>query len=242
MIRLVLIAVGIIPLTILYWFIIFFFTRWWPYSRFNNLIIRTWSGYILKAAGVKIEVENVDTIKNAVPAIIVGNHQSQFDVVALAYALPIPVRFLAKKELFKIPFFGGGMKGAGIIPIDRQNRTKAIESIRHAEEVIRKHKLGIVAFPEGTRSPDGEIRKFKKGPFILAINTQLPIVPVSISGTRFIMKKGTAKIRAGKIKIVIHEPIQTTGLTLNDRDELLEKVRNVIISGYDHYYGEKNYE
>lgn len=241
MIRVVLVAIGLIPLTLLYWIIIFFFSRWWPYSRFNNMLIRTWASFILWASGVKVQVENLHYVKENLPSIIVGNHQSHFDVAALASILPVPVRFLAKKELFKIPFFGSGMKGIGIIPVDRQNRAKAVESINRAEKIIRKHKLAIVAFPEGTRSIDGNIQRFKKGPFIMAINTQLPIIPVSISGSRFILQKGTLRIRPGKIKVIFHPPVSTTGLTLDDRDTLIKKVRDIIISGYDQNYGEENH-
>lgn len=240
MVRLILVALGIIPLTLFYWFLIFMIGRWKPYGNFNNFLMRSWAGFILKASGVKVRVENLEVVKENVPALILGNHQGNYDVAVLANVLPVTVRFLAKKELFRIPFFGSGMRGAGIIPVDRQNRTKAIESIEKAQQLIIQHKLGIVAFPEGTRSADGVIKPFKKGLFILAIKAQIPIIPFSISGTRFIMRKGQIKIYSGPVKLVFHEPIPTKGLTLEDRDELMEKVRQVIIEGYDHSYGDPN--
>lgn len=238
MIRVIILALGLIPLTALYWFIIFFFSRWWPYSRFNNWLMRSWCRFILIVAGVKVKVENLHYATQNLPAIILGNHQSLFDVAVLTSILPVPVRYLAKKELFRIPLFGGGMKAVGIIPVDRQNRLQAIESINRTEEIIRKNKLAIVAFPEGTRSPDGIIRPFKKGLFILAINTGIPIVPFSISGTRFIMKKGQLKIKPGIAKVVFHPPVLTRNLTLDDKEKLIEEVYNVIRSGYDHKWGE----
>ncbi|MEJ2537274.1 MAG: lysophospholipid acyltransferase family protein [Calditrichia bacterium] len=154
----------------------------------------------------------------------------------LTCVLPVPLRIIAKKELFKIPFLGWGMKGVGMLSIDRSNRKKSIDTLKEAEEIIKTHVLSILAFPEGTRSDDGKIHPFKKGPFILAINTGLPLLPVSVSGTRKITPKGKISIHPGRVKVIIHPPVSTDNLTLGDRHKLVEDFQKTIQKGFIENY------
>ncbi|HRY38849.1 MAG TPA: lysophospholipid acyltransferase family protein, partial [Smithellaceae bacterium] len=140
----------------------------------------------------------------------------------------------AKKELFAIPVFGRAMKSAGYIEIDRQNHEKALLSLDQAALRIREGK-SVMTFPEGTRSRDGEIKAFKQGTFYLAIQSGVSIVPISIIGSGDIMPKGSLKVKPGKIKLVIAKPIDVKNYTLENRQELIDKVRQIIIENYDDY-------
>lgn len=207
-----------------------------PYSRFNTGITRLWARIILLAAGVKLQVEGTEYLQGGESYVVVSNHQSLMDIPVLIFGLPVPLRIIAKQELFKIPVFGWGMKGVGMLQIDRSNQKQSFETLRKAEQIIRSHHLSILAFPEGTRSEDGKIHTFKKGPFILAINTGLSLLPVSVSGTRQIIPKGKIQINPGRVKIKIHAPISVTGLELSHRNELVHKAQQVIEQGFIEAY------
>lgn len=208
-----------------------------PYSAFNTFIMRLWARILLVSAGVKLKVSGLENLDKTTSYIVIGNHQSHIDIPAVTVALPIPLRIISKKELFKIPVFGWGMKAIGIVSIDRFNKIKSIETLQHTEQILQKHHISVLAFPEGTRSPDGKIHPFKKGPFILAINTGRPILPVSVSGTRKILPKGRIRIRGGKVKVVIHPPISVSGKNLYDRHALVELTHRTIEQGFEENYG-----
>ncbi|HFE65297.1 MAG TPA: 1-acyl-sn-glycerol-3-phosphate acyltransferase, partial [Caldithrix sp.] len=193
-----------------------------PYSKMNTKIMRIWGKILVWAAGVKLEVLGLENIQPGDSYIIVANHQSHMDIPVSMAALPLPIRIISKKELFKIPVFGWGMRAAGILEIDRSNRKKAIETLKKAEKIVRDNRLSILAFPEGTRSPEGKIHGFKKGPIILAINTGLPLLPVSVSGSRNILPKNTLRVSKGKIRVQIHPPVPTAELKIEQRNELVK--------------------
>lgn len=207
-----------------------------PYSAFNTCMMRIWARIILISAGVKLKVSGLENIDKTSSYVVIGNHQSHIDIPAVTVALPIPLRIISKKELFKIPIFGWGMKAIGIVSIDRFNKIKSIETLQQTEQILQKHHISILAFPEGTRSPDGKIHPFKKGPFVLAINTGKPILPVSVSGTRKILPKGKIMIHSGKVKVVIHPAISVSGKTLNDRHALVELTHRTIEQGFEANY------
>ena len=207
-----------------------------PYSRFNNGVLRLWAKIILLAAGVKLQIEGAENLAREESYIVVANHQSLMDIPVLACGLPVPIRFIAKKELFKIPVLGWGMKAAGMLEIDRSNQKQSFGTLKKAEQVVRSHHLSILAFPEGTRSEDGKIHNFKKGPFILAINTGLSIIPVSVSGTRKIIPKGIIRIKPGRVRIQIHSPVSVADLNLSDRNRLVSETQKMIIEGFDESY------
>jgi 1-acyl-sn-glycerol-3-phosphate acyltransferase len=208
-----------------------------PYSRFNSTLMRSWARIILFAAGVRLTVEGKENIQPNTSYIVVGNHQSHMDIPVLIAALPLPIRIISKKELFKIPVFGWGMRAVGILEIDRSNRKQAIETLNRAAEIIRQHHLSILAFPEGTRSPDGKIHPFKKGPIILAINTKISILPVTVSGTYRILPKKSLKLRSGRVKVVIHPPYRTDHLTLQDRHRVVQEIHDIVASKFEENYG-----
>jgi len=208
------------------------------YSKLINFFAKSWTGSILLAAGVKLDIEGLDKIDKTKSYIFIGNHQSHFDVAAVFTALPLTARFMAKKELYKIPVFGWALAATGTVKIDRSNREKSIASMNDALARIRRG-VSVIVFPEGTRSEDGQIQVFKKGGFVLALKGGIPVVPVSISGSRFILRKHDARVIPGKIKIIIGDPIDTSQYSYQDREELSDKVRNFIIENYDEHYNER---
>jgi 1-acyl-sn-glycerol-3-phosphate acyltransferase len=151
------------------------------------------------------------------------NHLSSVDIWAVFLAVPVPLRFIAKKQLGQIPLFGWAMRAGRFIFIDRQNAASARRSIDEAADRIRKG-TSVVIFPEGTRSRDGRLAAFKKGGFHLAINSGADIVPVAIRGSREVMPRGSLLIRPGTVEIEIGEPIPTAGLRTEDRDAMVAKV------------------
>jgi 1-acyl-sn-glycerol-3-phosphate acyltransferase len=185
-------------------------------------IPRLWSRAILRAAGVTLRIHGVEHVPRKEARIYVSNHVSWFDVFALASYLP-RYRFIAKKELFKLPVFGAAIRRIAAIEIDRQNRKAAFQAYEIAARDV-KEGLSVVVFPEGTRGHSYELRPFKKGPFVLAIAAQVPIVPTVIRGTIEIQPKGSYRIRPGVIDVYFLEPIPTAGLTYGDRDELMQQV------------------
>jgi 1-acyl-sn-glycerol-3-phosphate acyltransferase len=190
---------------------------------------RTGAKLSLWLAGVKLEVKGREKIPKDQAVLFMPNHQSLSDGPAIIKVLP-PVLAIAKKEFFKMPVLGRAMVLRGFIALDRKNRERAFQAV---EEAAKSLKAGnsFVAFPEGTRSPDGRLQTFKKGVFVMAIKAETPIVPISISGSRQIMRKGEWSIRPGTIRITFHDPVPTKGCTMDDRAEIIERVRKAIISG-----------
>jgi 1-acyl-sn-glycerol-3-phosphate acyltransferase len=205
------------------------------FSRTGNpvhIIARIWSKSILFVSGIKVDVEGLANIDPGKSYIYMANHRSNFDIPVLLGCLPIQFRWLAKAELFKIPIFGRAMSGAGYVKIDRFNRKSAFRSI---DEVAAKMKNGVsvIIFPEGTRSQDGSVKPFKKGGFIMAVDTGAPIVPIILRGTRSIMTKGSWRINPDKVVLSIEEPIDTSGFTRETKEDLIKKVRSVICEVFE---------
>ncbi|HET9386840.1 MAG TPA: lysophospholipid acyltransferase family protein [Gemmatimonadales bacterium] len=188
-----------------------------------------WSRDILKAAGTPVEAEGLERIPRDQPLMYVSNHSSMFDIWALAATLR-SVRFVAKKELFKIPLLGPAMRAAGHIPIDREARKKAFEAYDEAARLIQSGASSPVVFPEGTRSRTGELLPFKNAPFGLAIAAQVPIVPVYVHHTFEILPKGAWRLRPRPIKLLVGEPMETKGLQPADRERLRDQVRAAMVA------------
>jgi 1-acyl-sn-glycerol-3-phosphate acyltransferase len=190
---------------------------------------RFWARTLLKLSGAKIRTEGFDTIDWDRPYIVVANHQSWFDVFALAGHLPVRFRFVGKEELAGIPIFGRAWTGCGHISLARDDRSRAIEALEEAGKQVREKRLAVILFPEGTRSEDGRLQAFKKGAFVLGIQTQVPILPIGISGSRACMPKGSFRIRQGEIRIRVGEPIPVEGLRMRHRNDLLRRSRAQVL-------------
>jgi 1-acyl-sn-glycerol-3-phosphate acyltransferase len=197
-------------------------------GNWAHLVARSWGNFNLRAAGVKVEVHGLERLKSEQPCVYAANHQSLFDVFVVLGKLPVQFRWLAKEELFRLFVMGRAMKATGYIPINRSDHRKAFESINLAAQKV-KNGVSIVIFPEGTRSEDGVLQEFKKGGFILAIKSQQPIVPISISGShRVVPRKNKWIIQPGTVRMTIGLPIPTAGCTTKERDLLIEEVRESI--------------
>ena len=192
---------------------------------------RPWARIILLACGTSVRVAGREKIPRDRPVIYITNHQSHLDVVALIQALPGQFRAIAKKELFSIPVFGWAIWLAGFIRIDRTDREKAFRSLDIAAGKIRSGR-SILVFAEGTRSQDGRLLPFKKGGFVLAIRSGVPIVPISISGSRAILSKNSRDVRKGIIDVVIGDPVDSTAFTMESKDELIAIVRRAVEAGF----------
>jgi 1-acyl-sn-glycerol-3-phosphate acyltransferase len=189
---------------------------------------RDWSRWILWAAGVRVEIEGLENIRLDEPQIFASNHVSWFDVWALAASIPKRNRFVAKKELEKIPLFGRAWKTAGHFSVDRGDRASAIQSLQQAGQRLHRDNISVVIYPEGTRSRTGELGDFKKGAFMLALHTGVDIVPVAIVGTREIMPADSWRIRRGRIILRFGEPIRTSDYNVARRNKLVREVRERI--------------
>jgi len=189
-----------------------------------------WSRDILRAAGTPVVAEGLEHIPRDRPVIYASNHSSMFDIWALFATLPGSVRFVAKRELFKIPLLGSAMLAVGHIPIDRAARKKAFEAYDEAARTIQRGTSSIVVFPEGTRSRSGELLPFKNAPFGLAIAAQVPVVPVYLHHTFEILPKGAWRLRPRPIQLLVAPPISTNGLRPEDRERLRDEVRAAMVA------------
>jgi 1-acyl-sn-glycerol-3-phosphate acyltransferase len=204
------------------------------FSRTGNavhIVARIWGYSILLASRVRVTVVGQENFDPSRPYIFMSNHQSNFDIPVLLAHLRCQFRWLAKAELFKIPIFGRGMRGAGYIPIDRSDRRAAIRSLQTAAATIRNGS-SVMIFPEGTRSLDGELRSFKKGGFVLAVDAGVPIVPMIIHGTFPIMPKSGLRIRPGRVCVEVLEPIETAPYSRKQKEELLQIVRDRMLAAH----------
>jgi 1-acyl-sn-glycerol-3-phosphate acyltransferase len=189
---------------------------------------RSWSSWILAASGCEVRIEGLENIDLDTPQVLVGNHQSWFDVPAVAAYLPKNYHFVAKKELENVFIFGPAWKAAGHISIDRTDRESAVRSLEQAGAQLGREGSAVVIFAEGTRAPTDELQVFKKGAFMLALHTEVPIVPFAVAGSRRVMPKGSWRVTRGPIIVRLGEPIPTHVDQYHTRDQLVEEVREEV--------------
>jgi 1-acyl-sn-glycerol-3-phosphate acyltransferase len=192
-------------------------------------IARAWASIHLKVAGVSVLLQGADNVARP-PFLLMSNHQSALDIYVLLAAMPIMFKFVAKRELFRIPLFGWAMKKAGYISIDRANPREALKAI---EEAAGKLKDGtpVLIFPEGHRSHHGKLLPFMKGAFSLASRAGVPVVPLAIIGSSTLQPTGSilsAPARKGQVTVSIGRPIPVEGKGLSYKAELMEEVRRAI--------------
>jgi 1-acyl-sn-glycerol-3-phosphate acyltransferase len=184
----------------------------------------------LALVGVRVRVTGLERLKPDQAYVFTPNHQSFIEVPLFVTYLGRNPAYLAKKEVFKYPIFGFGIRQMGVVPVDRSNTQSAVESARQATENLRRGKPYVV-YPEGTRSRDGRLLPFKKGAFLMAIDAGVPVVPVSVSGASRIMPKGQIKIHPSTVHITVHDPINTEGYSKENLAEIMETTRSRILSG-----------
>jgi 1-acyl-sn-glycerol-3-phosphate acyltransferase len=184
---------------------------------------------LLWLAGARVAVEGRELLPRQSGCIYMANHQSNLDPPILVAHLPGYISFLAKQELFRVPVLGTVARIGGLVPVNRSNRAAAHASIARAAEAVRRGRPFMI-FPEGTRSPDGRLLPFKKGPFHLAVQADAPVVPITISGSGALMPKGQWRIRSGVVKLQIHPPLWPVAADQPDggRNALAAAVRAAI--------------
>ena len=188
---------------------------------------RLWCSQMLSLAGARLRVVGLEKLDPCGKYIFVANLQSHFDIPALFAVLPFRLVFAAKKELFRIPFFGWGIAALGHITIDRDSARKARQSLTAAVNRLKNENICTVIFPEGTRSLDGSLGEFKRGSFTMAVESGLPVVPVFINGTGTVLPKKALLPRPAAVTITLGTPIATAG---DDKETLSGAVRQCIAS------------
>lgn len=217
---------GALLILVLPWFILWSLLTQNPEAMYR-LSMRAMSDAV-KIAGVRVNVTGVDNVPPAV-CVFASNHASNLDPLVFFPAIPRRISVLIKKELMKIPILSAGMRLAHFVPVDRADREAAAASLDLSVSYLREG-LSFAIFPEGTRSPDGRLRPFKKGAALMAIQAGVPIVPVSIAGTQNLMRKGSARINPGNVTVHFSPAIPTSGLTADSRAELLAQVVAAIVA------------
>lgn len=186
-----------------------------------------------RLVGVRVQTIGLEKIDPGRTYIYMSNHVSNLDPPILLPLIPRRTSVMAKKELFSYPILGKAMRLGALVPVDRGNREAGIAAVREASKVLRQG-ISMSIFVEGKRSFDGKLLPFKKGPFYLAAQNNVPVVPVTIVGTHYVMPKRRFTIKAGNVKIIFHDPIEPKDF--GSREELMIKVRSVINSGLPSEY------
>jgi 1-acyl-sn-glycerol-3-phosphate acyltransferase len=184
-------------------------------------------------AGVRIEVIGLDRFDHSKSYIFMTNHVSNLDPPIEIPVIPQQTSIMVKQELFKVPILGQAMRMGELVPVDRANRDAGIEAVRAAKSVVEKG-MPMTIYVEGKRSYDGKLLPFKKGPFYLAMECGVPVVPMTIVGTHYVMPKTRYAIKPGKVQVIFHDPIEPEDF--GSRECLMEKVRGVIESGLPEEY------
>jgi 1-acyl-sn-glycerol-3-phosphate acyltransferase len=201
-----------------------------PNTPFLQRLARWWGRLLLGIARIPVQLEGLEHLAPGQAYVYAANHRSSFDIYVLIGNLPGRFLFIAKKSLFRIPVFGQALTRMGSISVDRENLQSAIQSLNRATAIV-KSGVSMIIFPEGTRATSRELLPFKKGVFIMAMKAGQPIVPVSISGTRFIQVRRSIRVRPGPIKVVISPPVFPQAF--GRKEDLMAAVRQAVAAHYD---------
>jgi 1-acyl-sn-glycerol-3-phosphate acyltransferase len=205
----------------------------WP-SFFQSLWVRC----LLRTNGIHLNLEGMESLNQDQSYILVSNHASILDILAIISATPFPVRFIAKKSLIWFPIFGWFLYAADHILVDRERNSSAFRSLKKASSLLKKG-ISIVVFPEGTRSPDGDVKEFRRGAFLLAQHSKFPVVPISASGTYEMLPRQGWCFWPGTMHIRMSKPIPTRDLSRQESGDLMGRVRETIIRNLEQESAER---
>ena len=193
---------------------------------FAHWCARTWARLILRTTRVAVDVDGLERVQPGGSYVFVSNHQSHYDTALLFAVLPHQLRIIAKESLGRFPYLGWHLRRTGHMLVDRRrpDRTAVFE---WADRLLARG-LSLIVYPEGTRSADGRVQRFKAGSFQIALQAGLPVVPISVVGSRHVMMKGRLAAYPGRIRLIVHEPIDTRGLAGTDPKQFAERVRSII--------------
>lgn len=196
-------------------------------GKLQHLCARVWAQLLLWSVGARVSVRGIDKIDRSKTYLYVANHQSYIDIPTLFAKLPVEFRIMAKKSLFSVPFLGWHLNRSGHIPIDRSSSKSGLKSLFEAAERV-KAGTSVIVFPEGTRSVDGAIHEFKGGSFLLATRAGVPIVPITINGTRAVLIKNSWHLHPGRVEMIVHDPVDVSGYNPGNIEELATRTREII--------------
>lgn len=196
-----------------------------PSGDFGHRCARAWARLILKTTGVRVSVKGLDRLDLKRSYVFVSNHQSIYDIPILFASLPVQLRIVAKASLGTFPFLGWHLRRTGHLLVDRTNPGPGV--VKKMARLVNGAR-SLIVFPEGTRSTDGSVARFKGGTFLVAIDAGLPVVPVSIEGSRHVMLKGRLMTCPGDVTITVHDPIPTRGVGRDGARDFAETVRGVV--------------
>jgi len=192
-------------------------------------VARAWGRFLLAVSGVRVRVEGLEHIDPNGSYVFVSNHLSYMDTPVVLSHVPGQFRFLAKRGLFQIPLLGTHLSQAGHIPVPRGDPRAAVKTMQVAAETIANKRISLLIFPEGGRSHDGKLRPFKEGAVYIAVKAGVPIVPMTLIGTRDVLPFGGGVVLPGKVTLRVLPPIDTSTLTLKDRGKVTEEIRELIL-------------
>ena len=188
---------------------------------------RAWSWLILKTSGVEVVVEGLERLDPARSYVFAANHQSIYDIPIVFASLPFQLRILSKDSIGRVPFLGWHLRWTGHVLVDRAKPGAGVVK-KMARLVAKGHSL--IVFPEGTRSVDGSVARFKGGPFMIALQAALPVVPITLIGSRHVMFRGDVTVRPGRVTLIVHDPIETSGVSREAAREFATNVRDIVAS------------
>jgi 1-acyl-sn-glycerol-3-phosphate acyltransferase len=197
---------------------------------FAHRCARVWASLILKTSGVRVHVKGIERLEPGCSYVLAANHQSIYDIPIVFTSLPLQLRIVAKASLGRLPFLGWHLSRAGHLLV---NRTKPGAGVVKRMARLVKGARSLIVFPEGTRSADGVVARFKAGTFLLAIDAELPVVPVSIAASRHVMRKGQLMVSPGEVTLTVHDPLSTAGVTREAAREFADRVRAIVRKAVD---------
>lgn len=221
------VAVYVIPATLAFGTLAVLLSWLPPRGNAMCFLARLWARGTLAAGGVRVRVEGAAEVDAERGYVVMANHASYFDVLAMLAVLPGQYRFVAKRSLFFIPIFGWSLWAGGFIPVDRKDRSRAREIWATAGKRLAAGS-SVLFYPEGTRSPDGRIHGFQRGAFLVALHTGAPILPVGISGAHPIMPRHRFSVQPGEIRVHFGSPVETGERGVRDKNELIRQVRQEV--------------
>jgi 1-acyl-sn-glycerol-3-phosphate acyltransferase len=231
--RSLVVTIPLIYLATVFWGTLSLLVSLWDSTgRGQHACSRWWARTLLLVSFVRVTVRGAENFDPARPCVFAANHQSYMDIPVLFGYLPAPFRIMAKSSLFHIPFLGWHLRRSGHMPIARDNPRRAARSVLEAARHVREG-TPVFVFPEGGRSLDGAIGEFKAGTFLLAIKAGVPVIPITLNGTRNVLLLGSFHIRPGKVEMIIHPPVSTAGMDSHSADDLSDCVRCVIAAAFD---------
>ena len=202
------------------------------HGRAAHWCARAWSWLILVTTGVRVSVRGLERVSRDRTYVFVSNHQSIYDIPVLFATLPFQLRIIAKQSLGRFPFLGWHLRRSGHLLVDRRNPDRS--AILGQWRRLVADRISLIVFPEGTRSGDGHVGRFKGGSFLVALEAGLTIVPLSVSGTRHVMKKGRLMTCPGHVTLQVHEPVPAPKLdapTAADARALARRIESIVRSG-----------